>query len=137
MDAQTYLTLKMENEELKSNPAEAIDLRARKFTQAGYGFLGLNVVYLAIAMYFIPPFNLGLTAGLSLLAFVLLLGVLTYYLLQGKKRLAQVLAIIYGLRSIFAINSLMDVSTFQAVPFFLPCLFLAFYLLGRAGWDWP
>ena len=137
MDAQTYLTLKMENEELKSNPAEAIDLRARKFTQAGYGFLGLNVVYLAIAMYFIPPFNLGLTAVLSLLAFVLLLGVLTYYLLQGKKRLAQVLAIIYGLRSIFAINSLMDVSAFQAVPFFLPCLFLAFYLLGRAGWDWP
>ena len=137
MDAQTYLTLKMENEELKSNPAEAIDLRARKFTQAGYGFLGLNVVYLAIAMYFIPPFNLGLTAVLSLLAFVLLLGVLTYYLLQGKKRLAQVLAIIYGLRSIFAINSLMAVSTFQAVPFFLPCLVLTFYLLGRAGWDWP
>lgn len=127
----------MENEELKSNSAEVFDSRTRKFTQAGYGFLGLNVIYLAIAMYFIPPFNLGLTAVLSLIAFMLLLGVLTYYLLKGKKRLAQALAIIYGLRSGFTAYSLMDVSTFQAVPFFLPCLVLTFYLLGRAGWDWP
>ncbi|MBT5633516.1 MAG: hypothetical protein HOJ13_12370 [Nitrospina sp.] len=127
----------MENEELKSNPTEDLAPRTRKFTHAGYGFLGLNIVYLAVAMYFIPPFNLGLTAVLSLLAFALLLGVLTYYLLKGKKRLAQVLAIIYGARTLFTAYSLMDVSTFQAVPFFLPCLFLTFYLLGRAGWDWP
>ena len=127
----------MENEELKSNPTEDLAPRTRKFTHAGYGFLGLNIVYLAVAMYFIPPFNLGLTAVLSLLAFALLLGVLTYYLLKGKKRLAQVLAIIYGARTLFTAYSLMDVSTFQAVPFFLPCLLLTFYLLGRAGWDWP
>ncbi|MBT3921847.1 MAG: hypothetical protein HOF21_04655 [Nitrospina sp.] len=127
----------MENEELKSNPTEDLAPRTRKFTHAGYGFLGLNIVYLAVAMYFIPPFNLGLTAVLSLLAFALLLGVLTYYLLKGKKRLAQVLAIIYGARTLFTAYSLMDVSTFQAVPFFLPCLSLTFYLLGRAGWDWP
>ncbi|MBT5550425.1 MAG: hypothetical protein HOJ79_08085 [Nitrospina sp.] len=125
----------MENE--NSQTTETLDHRARKFVHAGYGFLGLNIVYLAIAMYFIPSFNLGLTAILSLVAFVLLLGVLTYYLLQGKKRLAQVLAIIYGLRSGFTAYSLTDVSTFQAVPFFLPCLLLTFYLLGRAGWDWP
>jgi hypothetical protein len=127
----------MENEELKSIPAETVDHRAKKFTQAGYGFLGLNIIYLAIAMYFIPPFNLGLTAVLSLAAFLLLLGVLTYYLLQGKKRLAQALAVIFGLRSAFSAYSLMDVSTFQAVPYLLPCLLITFYLLGRAGWDWP
>lgn len=125
----------MENEDSQS--LEAIDPVARKFTQAGYGFLGLNVAYLVIAMIFIPPFNLGLSAFLSLVAFLLLLGVLTYYLLKGKKRLAQVLAVIYGARSVFSAYSLMDVSTFQAVPYLLPCLLITFYLLGRAGWDWP
>ena len=116
---------------------ETLDLRTRKFIHAGYGFLGLNLVYLAIAMFFIPPFNLGLSAVLSLVAFVLLLGLLAYYLLKGKKLLAQVLAVIYGARSIFSAYSLMDVSTFQAVPYLLTCLLLTFYLLGRAGWDWP
>ena len=125
----------MENED--SQLTEVLDLRARKFIHAGYGFLGLNLVYLAIAMFFIPPFNLGLSAVLSLVAFVLLLGLLAYYLLKGKKPLAQVLAVIYGARSIFSAYSLMDVSTFQAVPYLLPCLLLTFYLLGRAGWDWP
>jgi len=124
----------MENEDTQST--ETLDLGIRKFTQAGYGFLGLNLAYLVIAMIFIPPFNLGLSAVLSLVAFLLLLGVLTYYLLKGKKRLAQALAIIYGARSIFSAYSLTDVSTFQAVPYLLPCLLITFYLLGRAGWDW-
>ena len=124
----------MENEDSQST--ETLDLVARKFTQAGYGFLGLNLTYLLIAMFFIPPFNLGLSAVLSLVAFLLLLGVLTYYLLKGKKRLAQVLAIVYGARSIFSVYSLTDVSTFQAVPYLLPCLLIMFYLLGRAGWNW-
>ena len=123
----------MENE--NSQTTETLDHRARKFVHAGYGFLGLNLVYLAIAMIFIPPFNLGLSAILSLVAFVLLLGLLTYYLLKGKKMLARVLAIIYGLRSLFAVYSLMDVSTFQGVPYLLPCLLLTSYLLVRAGWN--
>ena len=125
----------MENENTHST--EVHDRKTRKFMHAGYGFLGLNLVYLAIAMIFIPPFNLGLSAILSLVAFVLLLGLLTYYLLKGKKMLARVLAIIYGLRSLFAVYSLTDVSTFQGVPYLLPCLLLTFYLLARAGWDWP
>ena len=124
----------MENED--SQLTETLDLGAQNFTQAGYGFLGLNLSYLVIAMFFIPPFNLGLSAVLSLVAFILLLGVLTYYLLKGKKILAQVLAIVYGARSIFSAYSLTDVSTFQAVPYLLPCLLVTFYLLGRAGWDW-
>ncbi len=124
----------MENEDSQST--ETLDLGTRKFTQAGYGFLGLNLAYLVIAMIFIPPFNLGLSAVLSLAAFLLLLGVLTYYLLKGKKRLAQTLAVIYGARSIYSAYSLTDVSTFQAVPYLLPCLLITFYLLGRAAWDW-
>ena len=127
-----------------NNPADLIDIdytkisnRSRKFRQAGYGFFVLNLIYLGVAMFFIPPFNLGLTALLSLAAFILLLGLLTYYLLKEKKRLAQILAIIYGARSGFTAYSLITGETFQAVPFFLPCLIITFYLLGRAGWDWP
>ena len=125
----------MENE--NSQLPELLDPLDRKFTQAGYGFLGLNIAYLVIAMIFIPPFNLGLSAILSLVAFLLLLGVLTYYLMKGKRRLAQSLTVIYGARSIFSGYSLMDISTFEAVPYLLPCLLVTFYLLGRAGWDWP
>ena len=125
----------MENE--NSQLPEFLDHLDRKFAQAGYGFLGLNIAYLVIAMIFIPPFNLGLSAILSLVAFLLLLGVLTYYLMKGKRRLAQVLTVIYGARSTFSAYSLMDISTFEAVPYLLPCLLVTFYLLGRAGWDWP
>ena len=129
---------------MENNPADSIDIdsakilnRSRKYRQAGYGFLVLNLIYLGVAMVFIPPFNLGLTALLSLTAFILLLGLLTYYLLKEKKRLAQVLAIIYAARSGFTTYSLITEDTFQAVPYFLPCLIITFYLLGRAGWDWP
>ena len=129
---------------MENNPADLIDIdyakisnRSRKFRQAGYGFFVLNLIYLGVAMFFIPPFNLGLTALLSLAAFILLLGLLTYYLLKEKKRLAQILAIIYGARSGFTAYSLITGETFQAVPFFLPCLIITFYLLGRAGGDWP
>ena len=129
---------------MENNPADSIDIdstkisnRSRKFKQAGYGFLILNLIYLGVAMIFIPPFNLGLSALLSLAAFILLLGLFTYYLLKEKKRLAQVLAIIYAARSGFTTYSLITEDTFQAVPFFLPCLIITFYLLGRAGWDWP
>ena len=110
---------------------------ARRFKHAGYGFLLLNLIYLALAIFFIPPFNVGFTTLLSLLAFVLLLGVFTYYLFQGKKLLAQFLAVIYGARSVFTAYSFFAGDTFQAVPYFLPCLFITFYLLGRAGWNWP
>ena len=125
----------MENE--NSQLPELLDPLDRKFTQAGYGFLGLYIAYLVIAMIFIPPFNLGLSAILSLVAFLLLLGMLTYYLMKGKRRLAQALTVIYGARSTFSAYSLMDISTFEAVPYLLPCLLATFYLLGRAGWDWP
>ncbi len=111
--------------------------RSRKFKQAAYGFLILNLIYLAVAFVFIPPFDFGLSALLSIIAFALLLGIFTYYLLHGKKLLAQILAVIYGGRSVFTGYSLVAGDTFQAVPYILPCLIITFYFLGRAGWNWP
>jgi len=117
--------------------SDIILARLLKFKHAAYGFFLLNLIYLTVAIYFIPPFNLGLTALLSLLAFLLLLGLFTYYLFKGKKLVAQVLGVIYGGRSVFTSYSLLAGDTFEAVPFILPCLLIAFYLLGRAGWNWP
>ncbi len=111
--------------------------RARKFKQAGYGFLVMNLVYLVVVVKFIPALNFDVSALLSFLAYVLLLGFLTYYILQKKKLLTQVLAVIYAGRSGNAIYFLLGDNIFPAVPFFLPCLLITFYLLGRAGWDWP
>ena len=111
--------------------------RARKFKQAGYGFLMMNLIYLIVVVKFIPALNFDVSALLSFSAYVLLLGFLTYYLLQEKKILTQILALIYAGRSGNAIYFLLGDNIFPAVPFFLPCLLITFYLLGRAGWDWP
>ena len=127
----------MEDDNSIKENSDIILARLLKFKQAGYGFFLLNLIYLAVAIYFIPPFNLGLTALFSLSAFLLFLGFFTYYLLQGKKLLAQILAILYGGRSVFTSYSLLAGDTFEAVPFILPCLLIAFYLLGRAAWNWP
>ena len=127
----------MEDDNSITENSDIILARLLKFKQAGCGFFFLNLIYLTVAIYFIPPFNLGLTALLSLLAFLFLLGLFTYYILQGKKLLAQILAIIYGGRSVFTSYSLLAGDTFEAVPFILPCLLIVFYLLGRVGWNWP
>ena len=111
--------------------------RARKFKQAGYGFLIMNLIYLVIVVQFIPALNFDMSALLSFLAYVLFMGLLTYYLLQKKKLLTQILAVIYAGRSGNAIYFLLGDNIFPAVPYFLPCLLITFYLLGRAGWDWP
>lgn len=111
--------------------------RQKKYRVAGYGFLGLNILYLILAWVFLPPFNLGLSTLVSVLAVLALAVILSLYICRGQKRLTQILAVIYGGRSAFAIYSLAGGQTFAAVPYFLPCLLLTFYLLGRAGWDWP
>jgi len=129
---------------LKKNSENSISLdseqnsgRARKFKQAGYGFLIMNLIYLVIVVQFIPALNFDMSALLSFLAYVLFMGLLTYYLLQQKKLLTQILAVIYAGRSGNAIYFLLGDNIFPAVPYFLPCLLITFYLLGRAGWDWP
>ena len=129
---------------MKNNSENSISLdseqnlgRARKFKQAGYGFLIMNLMYLVVVMKFIPALNFDMSALLSFLAYILFIGLLTYYLLQEKKLLTQILAVIYAGRSGNAIYFLLGDNIFPAVPYFLPCLLITFYLLGRAGWDWP
>ena len=97
----------------------------------------MNLIYLVVVVKFIPALNFDTSALLSFLAYVLFMGLLTYYLLQEKKLLTQILAVIYAGRSGNAIYFLLGDNIFPAVPYFLPCLLIIFSLLGRAGWDWP
>jgi protein-S-isoprenylcysteine O-methyltransferase Ste14 len=129
---------------LENNSENSISLdsaqssgRARKFKQTGYGFFIMNLIYLVVVVKFIPALNFDMPALLSFLAYVLFMGLLTYYLLQKKKLLTQILAVIYAGRSGNAIYLVLGDNVFPAVPYFLPCLLITFYLLGRAGWDWP
>ncbi len=113
------------------------DLQLKKYRLAGYGFLGLNILYLVLALVFLPPFNIAVTTIVTIFLSLALVVLLTVFILRGKKRLVQVLAVLYGGRSAFAIYTLATGGGFAAVPYFLPCLLVTFYLLGRAGWDWP
>ena len=113
------------------------DQRLKKYRLAGYGFLALNLIYLVLALVFLPPFNIDATTIVSIFLFLALIVLLTVFICRGKKRLVQVLAVLYGARSLFAIYTLAVGDSYAAVPYFLPCLLATFYLLGRAGWNWP
>ena len=111
----------------------------KKYRLAGISFLVLNVLYIIIAWWKIPPVDLAMSKVVygGFILFLVLVLILTPLILRGKKTLVQVLALIYGGRVIFSIYSLIGGDVFPAVPYLLPCVIFTFYLLGRAAWDWP
>ena len=118
---------------------ELVEPNLKKYRLAGISFLVLNVLYIIIAWWKIPPVDLAMSKvvyGGFVMFFVLVL-ILTPLIFRGKKTLVQVLALIYGGRVIFSIYSLIGGDAFPAVPYLLPCVIFTFYLLGRAAWDWP
>ena len=118
---------------------EAIQPNLKKYRLAGISFLVLNVVYIIIAWWKMPPVDLAMSklvyGGFS--AFFIVSLIFTPFILRGKKILVRILVLIYGGRAVFSIYSLINGGVFPAVPYLLPCLILTFYLLGRAAWDWP
>jgi len=122
-----------------SEVAEVIEPNLKKYWVAGISFLILNVVYIILAWWKMPPVDLvmsKLVYGGFFIFFILVL-IFTPFILRGKKLLVQILALIYGGRAVFSIYSLIVGDVFPAVPYLLPCLIIIFYLLGRAAWDWP
>jgi len=114
-----------------SEPTEVIELDLKKYRLAGMSFLILNVVYIIIAWWKMPPVDLTMSRlvyGGFFIFFIIVL-IFTPFILRGKKLLVQILALIYGGRAVFSIYSLMDGGVFPAVPYLLPCLILIFYLL--------
>ena len=122
-----------------SEAIEKVDRDLKKYRLAAVSFLVLNVVYIIIAWWKMPPVDLEMSRVVyGVLIFILILFlVLTPMIYRGKKLLVQVLTFIYGGRAVFSIYSLIGGDVFPAVPYLLPCVILIFYLLGRAAWDWP
>ena len=114
-----------------------LKLDLKKYHQAGLGFLVLNLLWFVLFYWFLPPFNLGLFAYMSATLYVMLVVVLARFLYKGARKLAFILAVIFGGRSIISIYTIVTGQAFMAVPFILPGNLLCFYLLGRAAWDWP
>ena len=116
-----------------------VERNLKKYRLAGVSFLVLNVLYIIIAWWKMPPVDLAMSRVVygGFIMFLVLVLILTPLILRGKKILVQVLTFIYGWRAVFSIYSLIGGDVFPAVPYLLPCVIFTFYLLGRAAWDWP
>ena len=122
-----------------SETTELVELNLKKYQLAGISFLVLNVLYIIIAWWKMPPVDIAMSKavyGGFVVLFILVL-ILIPLILRGKRLLVQVLAFIYGGRMIFSLYFLVEGDAYPAVPYLLPCVVLTFYLLGRAAWDWP
>ena len=122
-----------------SEEIEKVDRDLKKYRLAAVSFLVLNVMYIIIAWWKMPPVDLEMSRVVyGVLIFILIVFlVLTPMIYRGKKLLVRVLTFIYGGRAVFSIYSLIGGDVFPAVPYLLPCVIFIFYFLGRAAWDWP
>jgi len=122
-----------------SEETELVESSLKKYRLAGISFLVLNVLYIIIAWWKMPPVDLEMSKVVygGFVVFFILVLILMPLILRGKRLLVQVLAFIYGGRMIFSLYFLVGGDAYPAVPYLLPCVVLTFYLLGRAAWDWP
>ncbi len=122
-----------------SEATELVESNSKKYRLAGISFLVLNVLYIIIAWWKMPPVDLAMSKVVygGFVVFFILVLILIPLILRGKRLLVQVLAFIYGGRIIFSLYFLIGGDAYPAVPYLLPCVVLTFYLLGRAAWDWP
>ena len=121
-----------------SETTELVELNLKKYQLAGISFLVLNVLYIIIAWWKMPPVDIAMSKVVycGFVVFFILVLILIPLILRGKRLLVQVLAFIYGGRMIFSLYFLVGGDAYPAVPYLLPCVVLTFYLLGRAAWDW-
>ena len=117
---------------------EADNPRIKKYHQAGYGFLVINLVYLGLFYFFPPPFEPELLGKIILtIVLVALIVYLSRLIYKGYRKVIITLAVIYALRFMaILIFTLKSDQIIDSVPYVLTCLFLSFYLLGRSAWNW-
>jgi uncharacterized membrane protein YwzB len=122
-----------------SETTELVESNLKKYQLAGISFLVLNVLYIIIAWWKMPPVDLAMSKVVygGFVVFFILVLILIPLILRGKRLLVQILAFIYGGRMIFSLYFLIGGEAYPAVPYLFPCVVLTFYLLGRAAWDWP
>ncbi len=109
----------------------------KRYQQAAIGFVVLNIVYLMLAYWKVPSFNITAQSVVSLVFFMIFIGVLAAFIYRGSRKLAVVLAAIYAARILFSSYTLVVGTAFPLVSYVLPTTVLIFYLLGRTVWNWP
>ncbi len=109
----------------------------KKYHQAAIGFVILNGVYLVLAYWKVPSFNITTQTMGSLVFFILFVGVLAKFIYGGSRKLVLVLAAIYAGRVLFSSYTLVIGTAFPLVPYVLPTTLIGFYLFGRIIWTWP
>ena len=108
-----------------------------KYIFAGWGFLALNGLYPVWIFVFMPQIKLDLISLLYAAIYLALIGTLALFVARGKRRLTQVLAILFGARSLNSTYLITSGTALVGVQYLIPFMILCFYLLGRACWDWP
>lgn len=117
--------------------AQPLPASLNKYRQAAIGFVLLSVVYLALAYWKVPSFNITVQTMGSVVFFILFVGVLAKFIYGGSRKLVLVLAAIYAGRILFSVYTLVAGIAHPMVPYVLPTTLLSFYLFGRALWNWP
>ncbi len=116
---------------------QSYPVNLQRYQQAASGFVVLNIVYLALAYWKVPSFNITAQSVVSLVFFMIFVGVLAAFIYRGFRKFVVVLAAIYAARILFSSYTLVVGTAFPLVPYVLPITVLIFYLLGRAVWNWP
>ncbi|QPJ62223.1 MAG: hypothetical protein G3M70_10210 [Candidatus Nitronauta litoralis] len=112
--------------------------RMKKYKQAAWMFTGMNLLYLVITFFVMPPVGLDPFYGVMFcLVAVVLSGGLSLLIARQGRKLAMSLALIYAGRIGVSVYTLIAGTAFPIVPWVLSTVVIAFYYLGRAAWDWP
>lgn len=117
--------------------SEPLSVNLNKYRQAATGFVILNIMYLILAYWKVPSFNITAQTVASLVFFMIFVGVLAKFIYGGSRKLVLVLAAVYAGRILFSGYTLVTGIAHPMVPYVLPTTVLSFYLFGRALWDWP
>ena len=117
--------------------SEPLSDNLKKYHQAAVGFVILNSVYLILAYWKVPSFNITAQTMASLVFFMLFVGVLAKFIYSGSRKLVLVLAAVYAGRILFSGYTLVAGIAHPMVPYVLPTTVLSFYLFGRSLWNWP
>ena len=111
--------------------------RSSKYILAAWSFLALNGLYPVWIFVFMPQVKLDLYSLAFSAIYLALIGTLALFVARGKRWLTQVLAILFGARSLNSIYLVISGTALAGVQYLIPFMILCFYLLGRACWDWP
>ena len=115
--------------------SQPLSASLKRYHQAAIGFVLLNIVYLVLTYWKVPAFNITPRVVGSLVFLIVFIGILSFFICRGSRKLVLVLAAIYAGRILFSSYTLVTGIAHPMVPYVLPTTLLSFYLFARALWN--